>query len=329
MATSCEKDPEITSQVQRPLTVAPEGFPEIPFTDENPFSEAKWELGKQLFYDNILAADYSISCASCHKQEHAFSDVVDKSIGAGGVTGRRNSPTLANVAYHPYFTREGGVPTLEQQILIPLQEHDEFNFNIVELAERMKQIPEYVEMSRVAFGREPDAYVITRALGIFERTLVSGNSPYDKYKNGKAEHGISYEAIRGSQLFFSERTQCGTCHSGFNFTNYSFENNGLYTDYADIGRLRFTGKEEDRARFKVPTLRNIALTAPYMHDGSINTLKEVVEHYNKGGYPHPNKSNLIQPLNLTEQEKSDLLAFLYSLTDVEFVTNKKFRNEDQ
>lgn len=328
-AASCKKEKQDVASAQRPLTQAPEGFPEIPFTEENPYSEAKWQLGKKLFYDNILAVDYSISCASCHRQENAFSDVVAKSIGAGGLSGRRNAPTLANVAYHPYYTREGGVPTLEMQILVPLQEHDEFNFNIVELAERMKQIPEYVEMSNEAFCRAPDAYVVTRALGIFERTLVSGDSPYDKYINGYISSEFTDDAQRGMNLFFSERTQCSSCHSGFNFTNYSFENNGLYTTYEDEGRKRLTGKEEDNALFKVPTLRNIALTAPYMHDGSVNTLEEVIEHYNKGGYAHPNKSELIKPLGLTKQEKADLLAFLHSLTDVTFITNKNFKNEDQ
>lgn len=310
-------------------TAVPDGFPEIPFTEENPFTEEKWALGKKLFYDNILSVDESISCASCHQQSNAFSDVVDKSIGAGGLIGRRNSPTLANVAYHPYYTREGGVPTLEMQVLVPLQEHDEFNFNIVALADRMKAIPEYVEMSRKAFDREPDAYVITRALATFERTLISGNSPYDKYINDKAARSFTSSARRGMNLFFSERTNCSKCHSGFNFTNYSFQNNGLYEEYPDIGRKRFSGKDEEEATFKVPTLRNVALTAPYMHDGSINSLQEVVEHYNSGGAAHDNKSPLIKPLNLTKDEQQELVSFLESLTDIGFITNTNFQDETQ
>ncbi|MCB9065833.1 MAG: c-type cytochrome [Chitinophagales bacterium] len=326
---ACKKEKQNIAPPARAVTQAPQGFPAIPFPEDNPYSEAKWKLGKKLFYDNIFATDFSISCASCHKQENAFSDVVAKSEGAGGLIGRRNAPTLANVAYQPYFTREGGLATLEKQILVPIQEHDEFNFNIVKIAERMQAIPEYVTLSMEAFGREPDAYVITRALSTFERTLVSGDSPYDKHINGLPTTGFGHDAQRGMQLFFSERTSCGKCHSGFNFTDYSFKNNGLYTNYADVGRMRLTEDPKDVALFKVPTLRNIELTAPYMHDGSINTLEEVIEHYNSGGMPHINKSPFVKPLMLTQQEQADLIAFLRSLTDVEFITNKNFRNEDQ
>lgn len=319
---SCSKtDTPIDTDKQ--LTTAPAGFPQIPFTDENPYTRAKWELGKKLFYERALSIDYSISCASCHKVANAFSDNVALSSGAGNAAGVRNSPTLANVAYHPYFTREGGVPTLEMQILVPIQEHNEFNNNIVDIAERLNDMPEYVAMSQNAFGRDPDPYVITRALGIFERTLVSGNSSYDRYMRGDSA-ALSEQAKRGMQLFFSKRTNCSSCHSGFNFTNYSFENNGLYEVYYDIGRKRFTGKEEDIARFKVPTLRNIAVTAPYMHDGSIRTLSDVVSHYNTGGAMHKNKSELVKPLGLSRKEQSDLVAFLQSLTDHQFITNKNF-----
>lgn len=309
------------------LQMAPAGFPEIPFPGDNRFSVAKWELGKKLFYDNLFSVDYSTSCASCHPVASAFSDVVRVSSGANNTPGRRNSPTLANVAYHPYYTREGGVPTLEKQILIPIQEHDEFDFNIVLIAERLNKIPEYVQMSNEIFGRDPDPYVITRALATFERTIISGNSSYDRYINyGDTTH-FGNDAQRGMRLFFSERTQCGSCHGGFNFTNYSFENNGLYTEYADPGRQRLTNNEADRALFKVPTLRNIALTAPYMHDGSIATLDAVVAHYNSGGQNHPHKNVMIQPLQLSRQEQRDIVAFLHTLTDHEFVNKKEFYNE--
>lgn len=311
------------------LTDAPEGFPEIPFPDENPFTQQKWELGKRLFYEKALSVDYSISCGSCHKAEIAFSDNVAKSLGAAKLAGRQNAPTLANVAYHPYFTRAGGVATLEKQILVPVQEHDEFNFNIVDIADRLNSMPEYVEMSQQVFGRTPDPYIITRAIATFERTIISGNSAYDKFINRGDRRGITDEVLRGRNLFFSKRTNCSSCHADFNFTNYSFQNNGLYKDYADIGRKRLTGKDEDLALFMVPTLRNIALTAPYMHDGSFNNLKEVLEHYNTGGYDHMNKSEQIRPLNLTSQEKKDLIAFLHSLTDMEFVNNKNLYDENK
>lgn len=327
LSFSCKKENNLVAEEPVSLTEAPAGFPRIPFTEENPYSIQKWKLGKKLFYENALSLDHSISCGSCHKASIAFSDDKALSLGVNNLQGRSNAPTLTNIAYHPYFTREGGVPTLEMQILVPIQEHDEFNFNMLQIAERLRQIPEYVIMSREAFGREPDAYVITRAIGIFERTLVSGNSAYDAYNNGNSAM-LSTAAKRGKELFFSTKTNCSSCHSGFNFTNYSFENNGLHEVYAQLGRQRVTGKPEDNALFKVPTLRNIALTAPYMHDGSLATLEEVIEHYNSGGKQHKNKSDKIKPLSLTSQEKANLLAFLHSLTDNKFITNKNFQKPE-
>ncbi|MEZ5017680.1 MAG: cytochrome c peroxidase [Flavipsychrobacter sp.] len=322
-SAACERQVPLVTTI-KDVTIAPKGFPEIPFPEENPYSKAKWELGKKLFYDKALSVDHSISCASCHKVANAFSDNIAKSFGAGNAAGTRNAPTLANVAYHPYYTREGGLPTLEMQILVPIQEHNEFNYNIIDIAERLNQIPEYVAESKAVFNRVPDAYVITRALATFERTIVSGNSQYDRYTNGN-DRAITAAAKRGMTLFFSDKTNCSSCHSGFNFTSYGFENNGLYKDYPDNGRERLTGKVEDRARFKVPTLRNIAVTAPYMHDGSIATLEAVVQHYNSGGVVHPNKNTIIRPLGLTKEEQADLVAFLRSLTDDEFITNQSFQ----
>lgn len=319
---ACRKA-EPTIDIDHTLTTAPIGFPRIPFPDENPYTREKWELGKKLFYERAFSIDYSINCASCHKVSNAFSDNVSLSAGADQAAGTRNAPTLANVAYHPYYTREGGVPTLEMQILVPIQEHNEFNNNILIIADRLNEMPEYVEMSRKAFGKVPDAYVITRALATFERTLISGNSAFDRYSHGDSST-LSAQAKRGMQLFFSKKTDCSSCHSGFDLTNYSFENNGLYEVYNDIGRKRLTGQDTDLARFKVPTLRNIAVTAPYMHDGSINTLYDVVSHYNSGGATHPNKNGLVRPLGLTGQEQADLVAFLQSLTDRQFITNKNF-----
>lgn len=306
------------------LLVAPTGFPEIPVPEDNKFNEARWLLGRKLFYDPIMSVDSSISCSSCHLAQYAFSDTVALSLGAAKTPGTRNAPTLTNVAYHPYFTRDGGVPTLEMQILVPIQEHNEFNFNIVLIAERMQQDSSYVKMSRAAYEREPDHFVITRALGCFERTLISGNSRYDQhFLQGKKV--LSEKELRGKELFFSDRVGCKNCHSGFNFTNYSFENNGLYITYADSGRIRFTNKEADRALFKVPTLRNVALTAPFMHDGSMQSLTEVVDHYSSGGKQHKHKSHHIKPLNLNSEEKDQLVAFLQALTDEDFVNNKLYQ----
>lgn len=307
------------------LMELPAGFPELPFPAENAFTQARWELGKQLFFDPIMSVDSSISCASCHQPELAFSDQLAFSPGVAQRPGTRNATSLSNLAYHPYYTREGGIATLEMQVLVPIQEHNEFDFNILLIAERLLADSTYVQMAQAAYERDPDPYVITRALACFERSLLSGNSHYDQYQRG--EKTLSPGALRGEALFFSERTKCSQCHGGFNFTDYSFANNGLYENYDDTGRFRLTGEENDRAVFKVPSLRNVELTGPYMHDGSLQSLEAVVAHYNTGGKAHPNKSAFLQPLLLSEQEQADLVLFLQSLTDPLFVNNPIFQAE--
>jgi len=322
--SACKKEaPEIAAS-NDPFPI-PAGFPKIEFPDDNQFTVERWKLGKKLFYDKALSLNNTVSCGSCHKPELAFSDNVALSLGDNGTVGRGNSPTLSNVAYHPYFTRAGGVPTLEMQILVPIQEHDEFNTNILDIAERLKQLPEYVEAAQNSYNREMDPFVITRAIATFERSLVSGNSRYDAYIQKGDFEALNDQEKQGLQLFLSDKTNCSKCHTGFDFTNYAFENNGLYTVYADSGRFRVTGIETDRAKFKVPSLRNIELTAPYMHDGSKQTLESIVEHYNSGGVIHPNKSQFVKPLGLTQEEKDDLVAFLKSLTDAAFAGNSEFR----
>lgn len=327
MAISCAKESESTEIANLQIMEIPLGFPEIEHPEGNEYTPERWELGKRLFYDPILSKDGSISCASCHDPSLAFSDNQSVSIGSGGLLGTRNSPSLANVAYHPYYTREGGLPTLEMQILVPIQEHNEFNNNIVLIADTLSKIPSYVQMAKAAYDREPGAFVITRALSQFERSMISGQSIYDLEYNYDIKGSMSDAALRGKELFDSERMSCSTCHSGFNFTNYSFENNGLYDEYPDNGRERLTQDPNDKALFKIPSLRNVEITGPYMHDGSMETLAEVIEHYNTGGSGHINKSELVQPLNLTENEKSDLLAFLKSLTDQNFISNTNLSNE--
>lgn len=285
---------------------------------------ARWELGKQLFYEKQLSKNNTLSCASCHKQEFAFSDNVALSLGDNNDIGSSNAPSLTNIGYHPYFTRAGGVPTLEMQILVPIQEHNEFNTNMLDVIDKLKQNNSYVQQAQDAYGRDLDAFVITRAISTFERSLISGNSRYDKYINNSSFHPLTPSELRGLQLFNSQRTNCSSCHSGFNFTNYTFENNGLYLNYADSGRMRVTQLTQDRAKFKVPTLRNVAFTAPYMHDGSFTSLQQVIDHYNSGGKAHVNKSAWVRPLQLTAQEKSDLLNFLNTLSDDSFVRNNHF-----
>lgn len=321
---ACTKDDSVSTLDGQPesLLVVPEGFPSVEFPEDNPFTTASYKLGKRLFFDPILSRDSSISCGSCHLPGKAFSDAQALSFGVNDALGTRNTPSLANVAYHPYFTREGGVPTLEMHVLVPIQEHNEFNFNIVLIAERLKRNSEYVAMAKTAYDREPDPYVITRSIANFQRTLLSGNSAFDRYFNQGISSALSEAELRGLDLFFSDDLACGSCHSGFDFTDYDFKNNGLYSDYIDEGRMRLTGSESDRALFKTPSLRNVELTAPYMHDGSLETLEEVVLHYQSGGSEHNNKSELIKGFELSETERDDLIAFLKSLSDMTFVTNQ-------
>lgn len=322
--SACKKDAVESNTTTDGITV-PSGFPAITFPADNAYTPTRWELGKKLFFDPVLSKDSTISCASCHSPALAFSDDVAFSKGVEGKLGTRNSPTLANVAYQPYFTREGGVPSLEMQVLVPIQEHNEFDFNILPIAERLNKNATYVAMSKAAYNRAPDPFVIVRAIATFERSLISGNSAYDKYTFLEQSNALTESEKKGMDLFFSTKTQCSQCHSGFNFSNYAFENNGLYDNYTDEGRRRLTNKQEDFALFKVPSLRNIGVTAPYMHDGSIKTIEEVVEHYSIGGKNNPQKSKNIQPLNLTKTEKEQLVAFLISLTDYEFINNPKFK----
>lgn len=303
----------------------PTGFPAITYPSDNGYTYERWSLGKQLFYDPILSGSNQVSCASCHQAEKAFSDTVAFSRGDMGVLGKSNAPSLGNIAYHPYFTRAGGVLTLEMQVLVPIQEHDEFNSNILEIAEELSRDSNYARHSRRAYGRNPDPYVITRAIANFERSLISGNSAFDRYFYRGDAKAITAAELRGYQLFNSPKTNCSACHGGFNFTDYSFQNNGLYEQYADSGRMRLTQLESDRALFKVPSLRNVELSKPYMHNGSIQTLEAVVEHYNSGGKNHKHKSPFIKPLMLTEQEKQDIVAFLKTLTDHTFVNNQRFK----
>lgn len=309
------------------LMEIPAGFPEMEFPEGNEFTQARWELGKKLFYDPVLSIDSSLSCGNCHKQALAFADDVAFSDGVMGRPGTRNSPSLANIGFHPYFTREGGVPTLEMQVLVPIQEHNEFDFNILLVTERLRRDSFYVKMSREAYNREPDPFMITRAISTFERSLISGNSPYDRYTFQDDEKALGKDEKAGMALFFDDRLACSSCHSGFNFSNYAFENNGLYNVYADPGRFRLTNDPADSARFKVPSLRNISLTAPFMHDGSFLSLEAVIDHYQSGGKDHPHKSGKIQAFSLSEKEKRQLIAFLASLTDFEFIDNELFNKE--
>lgn len=325
--SGCKKKETGLDNQESPLMEIPIGFPSMDIPEDNKYTIDRWQLGKKLFYENALSLNNTISCGSCHHQEFAFSDSAAFSLGDLGAMGTSNAPTLSNVGYHPYYLRGGSVPTLEMQVLVPIQEHNEFNTNLIDIVENLKQDSVYRAMALKAYDRDLDPFVVTRAIACFERSLISGNSRFDQYYYQNKKNALTTNELNGMTLFFSEKTNCSGCHSGFNFTNYSFENNALYLQYADSGRMRFTHAESDRDKFKVPTLRNIEFSAPYMHDGSFKNLDAVVEHYDSGGVDHPNKSVLLKPLHLSAQEKQDLVAFLKTLSDETFIRDKRFKNE--
>jgi cytochrome c peroxidase len=298
----------------------PKGFPTPFIPEDNQLSDSRIALGKKLFFDNMMSRDSSLSCASCHQPQFAFSDGRQKSVGIKGREVSRNAPTLTNVAYQPYFLLDGLNPSLETQVKIPIHEHNEFDFHILLIAERMKQDSLYVSLSKDAYNSEPSPQVIAYAIACYERTLISGNSPYDQYFYQGNNTALNDSEIRGMNLFFDD-LYCASCHGGFNFSDSRLTNNGLYTNYTDQGRARLTKKTEDQAIFKTPTLRNIGFSAPYMHDGSFESLEQVIDHYSSGAKGHFNQDPLIQPFDISQDQKQDLIAFLIALNDSAFVKN--------
>lgn len=317
-----KKLPEIDTRPY-PLEI-PVGFPELIIPKDNALTISRVALGKQLFYEPLLSLDSTLTCASCHILSKGLADNLAISPGVGGKMGFRNPPTLTNVAYLTRINKDGGVVKLGLQALVPIEDEDEMHLPIREAANRLAEQSKYVELAQKAYGRNPDPYVISRALAAFERTMISGDSPYDRYTFQNKKEVLSPTELSGKDLFFSEKTNCSKCHTGFNFTDNSFKNNGLYLDYKDFGRMRVTSLEKDKGLFRVPTLRNVGLTAPYMHDGSVADLEAVLDHYTSGGVQHPNQSTLVRPFELSLSERADLIAFLHTLTDSTFINNQEF-----
>lgn len=299
--------PEPSSELLSELAT----WPKMEYPTDNEPDTQKIALGERLFFDPIVSIDSSISCASCHKEVYGFADDVAISPGVEGRLGKRNSPSLWNVGYQPYFMREGGVPTLEMQVLVPVQEHSEMAFNMVLLAQRLNANTAYKNDFLEAFGDSASAYTITRALAQFERTLIQEPTAFDDYVNGNPE-AFSQAAKRGFELFYG-KAGCDGCHSGPLMTNFGFYNNGTQIGPDDYGRAELTLDSADFYLFKVPSLRKVILTAPYMHDGSLLSLRDVLEQYNDGGVGHDYTSDAIAPLNLNESELVALEEFLSTL----------------
>ncbi|MFN3649018.1 MAG: cytochrome-c peroxidase [Armatimonadota bacterium] len=299
---------------------APLGLPPVPWPADNPYSAEKAELGRLLYFDPRLSSDQSVSCASCHAPEFAYTDGKPVSTGIGGQTGGRSAPTVINRAYSTLQFWDGRSPSLEDQAKGPIANSIEMTSHKDAAAAHkacvdcLKGIPGYVQRFKKVFGTEDfDIDHVAKAIATFERTVLSGNAPFDRYKAGDKK-AMTAAQVRGMDVFFG-KAACDSCHIGFNFTDGSFENIGIGMDKPspDLGRYMVTRREDEKGAFKTPTLRDVARTAPYMHDGSLKTLEEVVEHYNKGGIPNPWLDERMKPLNLTTQEKADLVEFLKAL----------------
>ena len=287
-------------------------YPALEYPADNPENPAAASLGELLFFDPILSLDSSISCGSCHKQELGFATNDRVTPGVGGVLGKRNSPSLLNVGFQPYFMREGGVPSLEMQVLVPLGDPTEMAHNVVDAVRRLNRNTSYRNEFLTVYGDTASPYLLVRALANFERTLVDFDAPFDHFIQGDAT-ALSSEAIKGGKLFYGNAA-CVQCHSGVLLTDYGFANNGTaIVDSSDYGRELLTNESGDRYVFKTPSLRSVQATAPYMHDGSIATLSDVVEQYNARGVNHGFTDSRIEPLDLSVAEKEQLVAFLESL----------------
>ena len=320
----------------------PPGFPPPRVPADNPMTAAKVELGRYLFYDRRLSGNGSQSCATCHDQTRAFADGWPRGIGSTGEVHPRSTMSLANVAYSPVLTWANPLLTrLENQAAVPIFGDDPVEMGLRGRAQRFldkaRTDPRYPKLFRAAFPGPADPFTmenVTRALACFERTLISGRSAFDQGTMNAA-------ARRGEILFRSDRLHCASCHAGFTFSStvdhlgrpapeIAYHNTAVYLEYAEAnqGLARFSGEAADAGKFKAPTLRNIEVTAPYMHDGSVNTLEEVIDHYAAGGRAgrHPNRSPLLQGFALTPREKADLVEFLKALTDREFLTDPRFRD---
>jgi len=318
--------------------VLPASLPKPKLPDDNPLTVEGIKLGNKLFFEDLLSGDNTMSCSGCHAQKFAFTDnELDFSVGIRDKKGGRNSMPIFNMFYHNAgFFWDGRAPLLRDQALMPIQDPLEMDETLENVVKKLKATKNYPQLFFDAFGTtEINPLRISLALEQYMFTLVSGNSKYDRKQAGIEEFTDSEK--RGFDLFFRERDpvpfikggDCFHCHTGPNFSNNEFMNNGLDKDYKDLGYGAVTKKSSDNGKFKVPSLRNIAVSGPYMHDGRFKTLEEVIEHYNKGVVDSPtldaNMHGALLGLNFNEQDKIDLINFLKTLTDLEYLTNLEYK----
>lgn len=315
-------------------------LPEMPRPNGYSVTEEGAKLGRFLFYDPILSSDSSMSCSSCHKQQKAFSDAPNRfSEGVSGIQLNRNTPALFNLAWYPSFFWDGRANNLQEQVFEAVSAHDELNLNWREAVKRIKNSRFYQSKFKKVYGKSKiDSQLIAQAIAQFERTLISNNSKYDKVLREEATFTIKeYKGL----ILMNDQTKgdclhCHTTDANALGTTAKFSNNGLQKadapeDYTDKGKAAVTGKKEHLGEFKIPSLRNIAITAPYMHDGRFKTLKEVLDFYSEGVHNSYNIDTKMEyaykgGVHLTEKEKGQIIAFLHTLTDSTFLKNEAFRN---
>ncbi|MCP3381903.1 c-type cytochrome [Bradyrhizobium sp. CCGUVB4N] len=294
----------LKSQYRRPAS--------IPFPKDNPYTPEKAALGKKLYFDTRLSVSSAQSCASCHSPGFGWGDGLAVGVGHGMAKLGRHSPTIVNAAWSAIFMWDGRLPTLEEQALGPIQSPGEMNMKLDDLMARLASIPEYKPMFEESFpGQGMKAKTLAQAIATYERTVVSERAPFDSWIEGN-EKAISEAAKRGFAVF-NGKAQCAACHEGWNFTNEGFQDIGLPS--SDIGRGEYLPAViKMQHAFKTPGLREIDRRSPFMHDGSLATLEAVIDHYDHGGVDRPSRSDLMRPLELTAQDKADLVAFLKTLT---------------
>lgn len=326
---SCSDDDEWVPPVNRYEFRIPENFPQPTYTfDNNPVTKDGFELGRALFYDPVLSRDGSVSCNNCHIQATAFADspIHPLSVGVDNQLGIRNAPSLANMAFFPEYFWDGGVTHLDFVPINAIESDFEFDETVENVVAKLNAKEKYKDMYKDAFGIEEITLPYTLyALSQFTNMMVSANSKYDRYSRNEGE-SLTVLELEGMATF---REKCGTCHSGELFTDFSYRNNGLDSTFSDTGRNRITSLNSDIGKFRVPSLRNVALTAPYMHNASFSTLEEVLDHYDNGMVYYEtiddsfvNQNSL--GIKMEESEKEAIIAFLNTLTDMDFVQDTLF-----
>lgn len=331
LAWSCKPDEYQLSYSPTPYSLdIPDNFPPFPEDTANPLTVEGVLLGRKLFYEKKLSGDNSMSCASCHNQNLAFTDPLKFSVGIDGVEGKRNAMPLFNLAYADRFFWDGRATSLAAQALDPVRDPVEMHETWTNAVRELEEDPEYPSLFLKAFGSPGiDSMRAVKAIAQFERILISGNSKFDKFLRFEVQ--LDSSELRGFNLFKDDfGGDCWHCHPPFNlqFTDFQFRNNGLDTVFQDSGLAAVTGDPFDLGKFKVPSLRNVEFTAPYMHDGRFETLEEVIEHYNMGGHDSPTIDVFMKHvgtgLNLKNYEKQALVNFLKTLSDPEFLENPAF-----